>query len=151
MKILFIEDDDIKANTILDYLNELPIEFEFTRRHSWQSGLIEIIGKKDYFEMIILDMSMPRYDPDIGDVNEEFETFAGWDILKEMNRRKLMIPTSIVTSFDHFGEGMMDRFSLDDTLNKEFKNFYNGMIFFNSSQMSWKDELYDKIRLVRGN
>ncbi|PHB39294.1 hypothetical protein COE82_18450 [Bacillus wiedmannii] len=150
MKILFVEDDDIKANVILDYIqNEISETHEIIRKHSWQGGIIEIIKKSNMYNMILLDMSMPRYDSDVGDVNEEFEAFAGWDIIKEMNRRGIVIPTCVITSFDYFGENdeIIDGHTLDEKLKEEFPNIYMGMIYFNSSQMIWKENLLQKLKL----
>lgn len=143
MNILHIEDDDIKAKTLLNFIKSLPTKYSIERRVSWQSGIIEIINNGDLYDFLILDMSMPRYDYSVGDVNEEFETFAGWDILKEMKRRNIHIKCIVLTAFDYFGEGpdIIDRHTLDQALKSDFSDFYEGMIFFNTTQTAWKDEL----------
>ncbi|MEH7435756.1 hypothetical protein [Bacillus thuringiensis] len=144
MKLLLIEDDDIKADIIIDFLkDESKLTNSIVRKHSWQSGIIEIIGNKDNYDLVLLDMSMPRYDADVGDVNEEFETFAGWDILREMKRRNIILKVCVITSFDYFGEGnnVLESHTLNEELEQEFPILYKGMIYFNSSQINWKDEL----------
>ncbi|WP_315110575.1 response regulator [Clostridium intestinale] len=138
MRILLIEDDDVKADNIKEYLQEINTESSIVRKCSWQSGLIEIISNSNY-KMIVLDMSMPRYDHD----SYEFETYAGWDVLKEMKRRNIKIPTTVVTSFDTFGkpEDMRNIEELNDILWNEFPEFYLGIIRYNSSLVNWKNKL----------
>lgn len=151
MKLLFIEDDDLKASFILDFLTEeFNNKLSITRKKSWQSGLIEVLDNYQSYELILLDMSMPRYDPDVGDVNEEFETFAGWDLLKEMKRKRINIPACIITSFDYFGkdDNLINHSKLDLILADEFPEFYEGMIFFNSSHINWKNKLKVTINKV---
>jgi CheY-like chemotaxis protein len=144
MKLLFIEDDDLKASTILDFINEdFKMSLQIIRRKSWQSGLLEVIDNYKNYGFILLDMSMPRYDSDIGDVNEEFETYAGWDLLKEMKRKRIHLPVCIITSFDFFGtdENLINHEKLDLILHDDFPEFYQGMIYFNSSYIDWKNKL----------
>lgn len=143
MDILLIEDDDIKASNIEEFLqNKIK---KITRKKSWQTGLVEIIKNRSY-NLILLDMSMPRYDYDGSDNLYEFEPFAGWEIMKEMKRRKININTIVVTSFGTFGkdENRIDVNGLNDKLKLEFSNFYKGIIRYNSSIVTWKEEL-DKV------
>ncbi len=140
MDILLIEDDDIKASNIEEFLqNKIK---KITRKKSWQTGLVEIVKNRSY-DLILLDMSMPRYDYDGSDNLYEFEPFAGWEIMKEMKRRKINISTIVITSFGTFGkdENRIDVNGLNDKLELEFSNFYKGIIRYNSSIVTWKEEL----------
>lgn len=143
MKILLVEDDDIKANQITEFIDNLHgRSYGITRKSSWQSGIKEII-KNLHYNIIILDMSMPRFDLATGDVYEEFEPFAGLDILREMKRRKINIPTFVVTAFDVFGEedNKINYDQLNNLLDVEFNNMYLGMTYFNSTSEKWKKDL----------
>lgn len=137
VKILLVEDDDIKADNIIKFINE-----KITRMKSWQSGLMEIIKHRDY-NLIILDMSMPRYDHNSSSNTYDFEPFAGLEIMKEMKRRKIFITTIVVTSFDTFGqdEQKVDLDKLKERLEIEFNEFYKGTIYYNSLLLTWKEEL----------
>lgn len=140
MNVLLVEDDDIKASSIEEFL-ENKIE-KINRKKSWQTGLIEIIKNMKY-DLILLDMSMPRYDYDGSDNSYEFEPFAGWEIMKEMKRRKIIVNTIVITSFGTFGkdDNRIDVNVLNDRLKNEFSNFYRGIIKYNSSIVTWKEEL----------
>ncbi|ODP26169.1 hypothetical protein PTI45_04491 [Paenibacillus nuruki] len=144
MHLLLVEDDDKKANDICRFIDEEYSELiNITRKRSWQSGLIEIFDSGEKYKMILLDMSMPRYDPDVGDVNEEFETFAGREFLEEMDRCGIFIPVCIITAFDYFGENenMINYEQLDQNLLKKFSSFYVGMVYFRSSTTNWRQKL----------
>ena len=144
MHLLLVEDDDKKANDIYEFIDdEYNQSVKITRKRSWQSGLIEMFDNGDVYKMILLDMSMPRYDPDVGDVNEEFETFAGREFLEEMDRCNIKIPVCIITAFDYFGENenMINYEQLDKILLEEFPSFYKGMVYFHSSTTNWRHKL----------
>ena len=140
MNILLVEDDDIKASSIEKFIGS-KIE-KINRKKSWQTGLVEIIKNREY-DLILLDMSMPRYDYDGSDNSYEFEPFAGWEIMKEMKRRKIIVDTIIITSFGTFGkdDNRIDVNVLNDRLENEVSNFYKGIIKYNSSIVTWKEEL----------
>lgn len=144
MNVLLVEDDDIKASSIEEFIKDKINKV--IRRKSWQTGLIEIIKNRDY-DIIFLDMSMPRYDYDGNDNSYEFETFAGWEIMKEMKRRKIIVDTVVITSFGTFGkdDNRMDVDVLNSRLEKEFAEFYKGIIKYNSSIVTWKEELEKKL------
>jgi len=151
MNILLIEDDEIKAENILNFLNkEQKNQSKLFWKKSWQGGLIEILDNNIY-DIILLDMSMPRYDSEICDSNEEFETFAGRELMKEMKRKKIFTPVCVVTAFDIFGkdEYKLNAEELNVELTNEFKNFYLGMISFSTSLVNWKDELLQVIERVK--
>lgn len=60
MKILFIEDEIVKQNDILKYLNEELSQNEVEVAHSLMGGMLAL--RKCGFEMVLLDMSLPLYD-----------------------------------------------------------------------------------------
>ncbi|KQB77047.1 hypothetical protein AK964_19260 [Clostridium butyricum] len=111
---------------------------------------MEIVKNRSY-DLILLDMSMPRYDYDGSDNLYEFEPFAGWEIMKEMKRRKINISTIVITSFGTFGkdENRIDVNGLNDKLELEFSNFYKGIIRYNSSIVTWKEELEKSFKIVK--
>ena len=153
MKVLIVEDDPTKSESVENFLNILEsVEINLEKRISWQSGLIEIIENSKKYDLLILDMSMPRYDPEIADTNKEFEIYAGWEILREMKHLSLKIPTCVLTSYDYFGEGKeaVDRETIHINLTTEFPNMYKGMIYFRTTDLSWKDKLKKIIYEVMG-
>lgn len=151
MKFLIIEDDTTKSKLVEDLINNLDYSLvETEKRFSWQGGLLEIMDNGEEYAFLILDMSMPRYDPEIADTNTEFEIFAGWEILKEMKRMNIVIPTCLFTSYDYFGEGneTVNRETINNKLEQEFPQIYKGMVYFRTTDLSWKDKMRKMIEEV---
>lgn len=87
MKILIIEDNDLKYNSIKDYLNELGEE-NVTRKKSINGGLMELRNNfdkesKDKYNLLILDMQLPRYEDEPYKIIET----GGISIMKEIERK----------------------------------------------------------------
>ena len=122
MKILYVEDEEVKAKEVLDVLNNKGI---INFRKSLNSGLAAI--QEETFDLILLDMSLPLYDYSSVDENEnDFETFAGIDILEELDRKGRDDKVVIITAFDILGEGENEitMVQLDEELQEEYEDVY---------------------------
>lgn len=139
MEILYVEDEEVKAKEVLSALNTKDnIEF----RKSLNGGL-EAIEEK-IFDLILLDMSLPLYDYNSVDKNEnDFETFAGIDILEELVRKERGDKVAVITAFDILGEGENEitMSQLDKKLQMEYKDVYLGLIYYDSSSLEWRRNL----------
>lgn len=151
MKVLFIEDEQTKEKYICDLLRDFDNKVDITVEKSLMSGISRI--QKESFDITLLDMSLPLYDigSNIDEINE-FEAFAGIDILEEMFRIDYTGKVIVITAFDII-EDDTKRLSLEQ-LNIQMKNDYPGLymgcIHYNSSSLEWKRELEVKIREVGG-
>lgn len=142
MNILLIEDDEHKARQIIEFLKQnKEIDYNVTEKKSYQSGIKEII--KGNYDAILLDMSMPAFDRSPNRLTSSFRHFAGRDVLMELDRRDILIETIVVTQFDVFGEGQkeINAKDLDRLLENQFPLLYKGMIHFDASLSSWKNDL----------
>lgn len=141
-KILYIEDDSDKAKNVESFIVNNIEGFEIIHRKSYTSGVIAI--KEDKFDFILLDMSLPLYDKDDA-LNEEndFETFAGMDILDEMSRIGCHSKVIIITAFDILGENenQVNLKQLDERMIYEFSDIYTGIIHYNNSSLEWEKAL----------
>lgn len=139
MKILYVEDEEVKAKEVLDVLNNKGI---INFRKSLNSGLAAI--QEETFDLILLDMSLPLYDYSSVDENEnDFETFAGIDILEELDRKGRDDKVVIITAFDILGEGENEitMVQLDEELQEEYEDVYLGLIYYDSSSLEWRRSL----------
>lgn len=70
-------------------------------------------------------------------------SYGGRDILNEMKRKNISIPTVVVTQFNVFSEGksQMDQLQLDNLLREEHQNIYKGMVYYNAQNLDWKANL----------
>src|SRR4051794_7338749 len=100
MKVLIIEDDILKARQVANFLRTNYNVSAIDKRASYRGGLQAI--KSSSYDLCILDMSLPTFD--ISPQDEGYETlpFAGDLLLREMQRRKLALPTVVLTQFTTF-------------------------------------------------
>jgi DNA-binding response OmpR family regulator len=147
MKILVVEDDDDKRERLMQFVGERYPAVSLVYARSLQSGLRAIFGGRP--DLILLDMAMKNFDLTVDEDGGRPHSFAGKEILRQMQRKRLEVPTIVVTQFDRFGEEA-DYVTIDELkgeLEKRFKN-YVGTVQYRSNIDSWKDALVDLINGV---
>ena len=149
MKILYVEDDPNKVKDVTRFFNEYIPNCNLTIANSYTSGVIEIQSMS--FDLILLDMSLPLYDFKDCDPDEanDFETFAGMDILEEMKRTKVQTNVIIITAFDVLGEyeNKLNLEQINERMLKEFSLSYKGIIHYNTSSLEWSNALKNYLNL----
>ncbi len=145
-KILFIEDNLIKAEAVSSYINDLNQNYSISIKDSFRGGLKEII--RGEYDLLLLDMSLPTWKRGDAPNQEGFERFGGVTIMREMKRKNKKIPTVVITMFNEFGIGQsfIDLTELDKHLKSEFEDFYNGYVKYSSSENKWEDDLLNFIK-----
>lgn len=141
MKILIVEDNHTKLNSIMYFLKEEYPNYELDYAYSYTSGIRKIYGSR--YSLIILDMSLPMYDINQLDSGGDKKSVAGKDIMKRMIHKKIIVPTLIITQFDTFGDNDITI----DMLNKEFETSMSSIWIgtINYENIQWKKELSDYI------
>ena len=96
-------------------------------------------------------MSLPLYD--ISDSMEyeednDFETFAGIDLLEELVRIDSEKKVIIITAFDVLGEddNKINLSQLDLKMKKNYENNYGGIVYYNASSLEWCHKLIELIK-----
>lgn len=147
MKILLVEDDEHKKEIIKEYLISSINPLILTEKSSYHSALEAVINNE--FDLIILDMSMPISDFSDDNYDYEPDTFAGRELLDQMQIRKINVPVIIVTQFDIFdvGNSNMTLKQLELELLGTFKNFKKA-IFYRSDIETWKKEISNSINII---
>lgn len=143
MKILYIEDEEEKAKEVYDLIKEDNI---VDLRKSLNSGILALSENK--YDIILLDMSLPLYDYNTEEDDEnDFETFAGIDVLDELIRTERDEKVVVITAFDVLGEGenIITMQQLDEKLKNDYQKIYLGLIFYNSSSLEWRRALQNVI------
>lgn len=149
MNLLFVEDDDDKADKISAELSKYAPPVQLIRARSFTSALQALVRNKSEISGVILDMSMPNFD----NSQEAPENFAGRDLLRQCKLRKVEKPIVVVTMLDLFGSGaaQLTLKQLDEQLAKEFAPAYLGIVYFSSVQEAWKAELFEFVEKIRGS
>lgn len=138
MKILIIEDDELKHQHLEKFASSLIPNSVFTWRKSYQSGLKEIMATT--YDLVLLDMSMHIYEKTAQESGGSFETYAGRMILNEIDINDIVTRVIVVTGYDVYSDGKtLDTLKLE--LRNEFGDFYIDTVYFIGSQDKWKTEL----------
>lgn len=136
-KILIVDDDNYKRNNIISLLESISEDFEIKDEKALNPGLCKLF--EEDFDVVLLDMSLPMFDLS---ESKNFESFGGLTFLEEMKRTNTHIPTIIITQYEIFGEGSLQRTSnnIDEMCKTKFQN-YKGLIVYSSSNSDWKEAL----------
>lgn len=139
MKILLVEDDEIKIRNLESFIDSLQaqinIELDITR--SYQSGLKAILNKQ--YDLILLDMSMHNFDKKVNESGGGHMPFAGEDILREMAWNDISTKTVIVTQYDWIGDKSLTELKQSWTV--KFSENYIGTVFYRDNETNWQNEL----------
>lgn len=141
MKILIVEDDELKTERIRNFIKlELP-DYEIEVARSYKSGLRALVAARR--ALVILDMTLPSFDISPGSDGGRPLSLGGKELLRQMKRRCLIYPSVVLTGFDAFGSEpeavTLDQ--LDNELKRSFGDFYIGSIYFNATSDDWRDQL----------
>ena len=105
MEILYVEDEQNKAHQVMQVIKDNIPSANIYLRNSYNAALMEI--NRETLDLVLLDMSLPLYDISKCMEYEEdndFETFAGIDLLEELVRLDSTKKVIIITAFDVLGE-----------------------------------------------
>ncbi|HDR2409039.1 TPA: response regulator [Enterobacter bugandensis] len=139
--ILMVEDNSHKRQKVLDYILELLPDANIDVAHSFSSG--GKLATENRYDMILLDISLPTYDKTENDTGGRNRAFGGHEIARKIIRRKIHTKIIFITQFDSFSD--QDRSHSIDSLEELLKNDcgdnYIGLVRYDSSKYSWKEQL----------
>lgn len=137
MEILYVEDEQNKAHQVMQVIKDNIPSANIYLRNSYNAALMEI--NRETLDLVLLDMSLPLYDISKCMEYEEdndFETFAGIDLLEELVRLDSTKKVIIITAFDVLGEddNRINLMQLDQKMKSEYRNNYRGIL-----RTAWSD------------
>ncbi|WP_119395657.1 response regulator [Salinibius halmophilus] len=148
MNILIVEDQDEKYSDIKNFLENEFSPSVLDHARSIRSALKLLITNERY-ELVILDMSMPSFDPDTSSaVGESPKSFGGIEVLTQIKIRDIKTSVIVITQYSKFDEGSISLGDLNSKLSNDFENLYLGGVFYSSISREWKSELRNIIRRV---
>lgn len=149
-KIILIEDNNLKANDIIEFLKEnSAFDFDIVLKDSYRNGLKELFTNN--YDLLLLDMSLPTRDEYQSSVNQGYEKFGGYAIMKELKRKNKELPVILITMFKEFGGGsnFLNLEELDNICKDEFADFYLDYVFYSSQEGNWKEKLTKIIKQLK--
>lgn len=75
MRILIVEDDDIKCELLSSFFKEELADLSLVRAASYQAGVSQLTTET--FDLVLLDMTLPVSDLELSPVGMEWLTFGG--------------------------------------------------------------------------
>ena len=142
MKFLLIEDDDYKADQIVQFLENQNHEIIVAK--AYNTGMRKIVTQT--YDIVLLDMTIPSFEISREHPTSRIRKYGGKDILFELDRREINIPIIVITQYQVFGDGEKTLDRLDQELKNEFPTLYKGYVYYNSSALDWQENLIEKIR-----
>lgn len=138
---VLVEDDEYKAEQIIDYLQSKNITIILEK--AFAPGIRRIVNG-DY-DFVLLDMSIPTYESNYEGPTSRNRKFGGRDILCELKRIEKNVKTIVITQYSVLGD---DEITLDEMnleLQQSFPQIYRGFVFYNASALDWQERLYKMI------
>jgi CheY-like chemotaxis protein len=141
MRVLFVEDDDFKRTRVTEVLTNRILGLELEIARSLQSGLRRMRGGG--YSLIILDITLPNYDPGPNEPGGKPQLFGGREFLRQMDRFDIRTPVIVVTQFAVFdsGTGVVTLEDLDLELRHAHTVTYRGCVYYNNAIQGWKESL----------
>ena len=100
---------------------------------------------------MLLDMTMPTYDVSGKETGGIERRYAGVEILRRLQRKKIHIPAIVVTQFERFGEGsdLVSLEELREDLAEKFPAVFRGAVFYQAANSEWKKELGEVLGKIK--
>ncbi|ELA8088728.1 hypothetical protein ACYVMA_004307 [Vibrio parahaemolyticus] len=140
-KILLVEDGDYKSKSVLNYLesdlfcNNVDVVVSY-------SSAVRSLASGAY-ELAIIDMSLPTFDQNKDELNNDFRALAGLDIARQISRRNIEVNFVFLTQYESLStaDNSMSLNEINDFAKEKYPNRFKGAIFYEHSGSQWKEKL----------
>lgn len=140
--VLLIEDDAFKAKRISTFVSGRFEDAVVHVERSVSSGLSSIVASRP--AILLLDMSLSTYDVGPREAGGRPQNFGGVTVLEHLVRRRISIPTIVITQFPGFKRDDGAEVSLDalrSELSSKFPHLFRTLLWYSSSDRKWEVEL----------
>lgn len=140
-RILLVEDGEYKSKRVMNFLiDELGVEI-VTLRQSYSSAVKELVDVN--YDFAVIDMSLPTFDQNSGEISDDFRAFAGLDIARQISRRKIGVDFVFLTQYQALTDdsNSMNIKDIDGLASSKYQDQYLGCIYYEHAGSSWKEQL----------
>ncbi|MEN3756043.1 response regulator [Aeromonas veronii] len=148
IKILLADDSQEKLKYIKETL-DANIKYDVLDISNSYNSTTKAIKKNNY-NLVILDMSMPTFDAVDGQISATPRPLAGKDVMSKLHYRGNKTPIIILTQFDVFGR-LNDVVGIEDLksdLKSSFPDNFKGCVFYDPQGSTWISELLSIVNEV---
>jgi CheY-like chemotaxis protein len=141
LNLLLVEDSPYKCDCIMDYLSSREMDVSTTVVSSFNSARRALLDHT--YQVILLDMSLPTYDKTESSAGGNTRQLGGRELARRVVRKWPNTMIIFITQYQSFSDTTRSyTFAhLQVELKKECGGQMRGMIYFDNSKSSWKDEL----------
>lgn len=147
MKILFIEDDKYKRESVIVFIKSLQPNTEIDTAASYESGVQ--MGVDNQYDLILLDMTIPNFDTSEGRTGGQSFKNGGEMIVRELLDEDIDFRCVVLTQYETFNNETIDQIS--ERISLRCGDKYLGYIKYNKLDEEWKDNLKQLLRDVKSN
>jgi len=122
------------------------INAEITWKKNCQHGLMELRNNK--YDIVLLDMSMPISENE--NIKENFDSYAGMAVLREIKRRNYELKVIVITGFSDFEKGskLITLSELDSEIQEKYGKVYVGFVKYDSTSVEWQEKLKEMLQKI---
>lgn len=135
MKVLVVEDDQLKMNDIQHFIKEEIKEVKVDCAESYATAVSMCYTVK--YDFVVLDMNIPRYDKSDNDKSIVFN--GGEMIVRELVSEDIFLKFAFVSGYETVGDESIASF--DERMKEYSPNTYCGFVSFEVNDDSWKQKL----------
>jgi CheY-like chemotaxis protein len=145
MRVLIIEDDDLKFDLLARFLKVDANVDSLARCASYQAGIVRLV--EESFDLVLLDMTLPVSDLALSPVGMEWLTFGGQLVLRESRRRKVLARIVIVSQYNVFvrGNEEISFEKLKEEIMHEYPELLAGFVHLDRASDNWRQEILNLI------
>ena len=141
MRVLVIEDDDLKFELLTTFFKEDLHADELVRAESYQAGIEKLV--KHHYDLVLLDMTLPVSDLELSPVGMEWLTFGGQLVLRECKRRKVSAKIVVISQYKAFvrenEEVSFDQ--LNEEILLQYQGLVVGCVHLDRAADNWRQEI----------
>jgi CheY-like chemotaxis protein len=144
--ILIVEDDEFKQRRIEQVARDTIPEANIVLERAVNSALSRI--EKDRPDIILLDMSLTTFAVGPGEPGGRPQNFGGIEILRQMQRKGLVVPVIVITQHERFAKGSQEVHlsTVRRELTEQHSSVFRGLIYYNSAVGDWEKLLRSQLR-----
>lgn len=145
MKLLLIEDDDKKRNSVLSFINSEIPDNSVDEGFSVESGVQLAVDNP--YDLIILDMTIPNFDKTGGRNGGNSFKNGGEIIVRELLDEDVHFKCVVLTQYETFNNETIDEIS--NRIKSRCGENYLGYIKYSTLDDEWKKQLKQVIANVK--
>lgn len=148
MRIFIVDDEDGKIQNISDFVKSRFPDCEIEIFRSFQKGLHALLT--DPPDMLLLDMTMPTYEVGPRESGGRERRYAGREIIRRLNRKKILVPVIVITQYEQFEEGGkdVDLKTIKNELAERYSSLFVDAIYYNASDSQWMSHLESLLKPI---